>query len=123
MTTMMIDKLLTNPSCKFNLQEGLKTLKIVTKMKKNEEIQTRREFFKSAAKGALPILAFTMLGSTLLIGCSKDGCDDCVDSCSDSCVTGCKSGCSASCSGACKGSCKTLCTGACKGTCSRRYSK
>ena len=40
--------------------------------KKDEELQSRREFFKSAAKGALPIFAISMLGSTVLSSCDKD---------------------------------------------------
>ena len=32
--------------------------------KKNEELQTRREFFKKAAKGALPILGAIVLAGT-----------------------------------------------------------
>ena len=37
------------------------------KTKKNEELQSRREFFKKAAKGALPILgAITLAGTPLL---------------------------------------------------------
>jgi CXXX repeat radical SAM target protein len=90
-----------------------------------KELQTRREFFKQAAKGVLPILGLTILGPTLA-SCDKvfgGDCDDCSDSCSDSCVTGCKNGCSASCSSGCKGSCQTVCTTTCKGSCSRRFSK
>ena len=34
------------------------------KNEKNEELQSRREFFKKAAKGALPILAAVALAGT-----------------------------------------------------------
>jgi len=53
-----------------------------------KELQTRREFFKQAAKGVLPILGLTILGPTLA-SCDKvfgGDCNDCSDSCSDSCV-------------------------------------
>lgn len=75
---------------------------------KNEELQSRREFFKKAAKGALPILAAVALaGAPALVnaatpkdpmGCSKYGCGVCTSSCS----------------GACKGGCYTTCSGGCK---------
>ena len=95
------------------------------KMNNSEDIISRRAFFKKAAKGVLPILGLTILGSTL-ISCDKDedgnsnGCDDCFDSCSDSCFTGCKTSCDASCSTGCKGSCTTGCQYTCKTTCSRQ---
>lgn len=71
------------------------------KNKKNEELQSRREFFKSAAKGVLPILALTALGSTIFTACEKeeDGktCAACTNECS-----GCGFGCQDDCSGSCK---------------------
>ncbi len=77
---------------------------------KSENICSRREFFKKAAKGVLPILGMTILGPTLLSSCKKDDCSDCVYSCSDSCITGCKNSCDASCSAGCTNSCKTTCS-------------
>lgn len=86
------------------------------KTKKNEELQSRREFFKNAAKGALPILGAVMLSNLPInavaaedpMGCSRYGCGVCTNGC-----TGC-----------CKGSCETICTGgcknyACKGVCKK----
>ena len=83
------------------------------KNKKNEELQTRREFFKKAAKGALPILgAIVLAGAPSVLnateaapmGCSSDGCSyTCATSCHKSCYSG------------CQGSCKTTCQGGCKG--------
>lgn len=35
----------------------------MVKKEKNEELQSRREFFKKAAKGALPILGAVVLAS------------------------------------------------------------
>ena len=66
------------------------------KNKKNEELKSRREFFKKAAKGALPVLSFTMFGSTFLTSCGSDDCNN---------------GCVGSCDGSCAGSCKTSCSG------------
>lgn len=73
----------------------------------NEELQSRREFFKKAAKGALPILgAMVLAGNPLLskaaekspMGCSSDGC-------SYTCNT--------SCARACRGTCNALCMNSC----------
>lgn len=81
------------------------------KTNKNEELQSRREFFKKAAKGALPILAAVVLASSpnLLNAASKApmGCS----------YRNCEGGCSATCYGTCKGSCNTSCQTYCKGTC------
>ena len=43
--------------------------------KKNEELQSRRDFFKKAAKGVLPILGMVVVGPSLM-SCSKDDEDD-----------------------------------------------
>ena len=83
----------------------------------SENICSRREFFKQAAKGVLPILGLTIWGPSLISSCSKDDCDGCNNSCSDSCVTSCKNTCDASCSSGCKGSCSTGCSKTCKTTC------
>lgn len=114
--------------------------------KKNEELHSRREFFKKAAKGALPILAiglgFSSCGAggfdELLEDWKEDpekkandgngtnaGCTDCSGGCSSSCKGGCKSSCGTECSVNCKNSClngcdvtcKSTCKGSCKGTC------
>jgi len=72
---------------------------------KNKDLQTRREFFKAAAKGVLPILGLTLLGPSILSSCDKlddlTGCSDCSNGCEDSCADGCKSGCKGSCSAGC----------------------
>lgn len=79
----------------------------------NENLQSRREFFKSAAKGALPILGISLFGTSILTSCEKEkeiithGCNGCSGSCS--------SGCSGSCDSSCSGSCES-CTGSCDGT-------
>lgn len=74
---------------------------------KNEELQSRREFFKKAAKGALPILGAIVLANAPAVinaaekdpmGCSRYGCGTCTSSC-----TGC-----------CRGGCYTTCSGGCK---------
>lgn len=89
---------------------------------KKEEIQSRREFFKEAAKGALPILAFTMLGSTFLTSCKKD--DDGHGSgsgCGSKCTGSCESSCSGDCDGGCSNNCDSLCGGDCWAYCESQY--
>lgn len=98
------------------------------KSKKNEELKSRREFFKKAAKSALPILGAVVLSSTPLIskaaestycnyGCSY-GCEGCSDSCYGSCKGSCNSSCvTGNCSYTCSGGCDTSCSGACKISC------
>lgn len=81
------------------------------KNEKNEELQSRREFFKKAAKGALPILAVMALdGAPAIVNA--------VTKQSSYCVAG--AACTGLCSGSCKGTCKfgcSGCSGSCKGTC------
>lgn len=89
------------------------------KEKKNkEELQSRREFFKKAAKGALPILgAIVLAGTPAIVKAAsheskiETGCDW---GCSHSCFGGCDSSCTGSCSISC-----TSCYGRCTGTCSQ----
>lgn len=89
------------------------------KNKQNEELQSRREFFKKMAKGTLPILGAVVLASSpaLLeaaekapLGCTgtcygtcKSGCEGCRYTCSGTCARGCE-GCRYTCSGTCKNS-------------------
>ena len=73
------------------------------KKTRNEELQTRREFFKKAAKGMLPMLgAFIATPTILTTLTSCGGCDGCEAACQDDCEA------------TCTGSCVTSCTGACK---------
>lgn len=81
------------------------------KKNRNEELQSRREFFKKAAKGALPILGAIVLANAPAIvnaaeaspmGCSGDGC-------SYTCNT--------SCARACRGTCNALCMNSCHKSC------
>ena len=112
-------------------------------MENNEknDIQSRREFFREAAKKALPIIgAVALLSNPILanassvenesMGCNsgcvtgcyhgcKGGCKDVCTSCHNGCKGGCKDICT-SCHNGCKGGCKDICTGChngCKGSC------
>ncbi|MGN1219279.1 MAG: Cys-Xaa-Xaa-Xaa repeat radical SAM target protein [Phocaeicola sp.] len=87
---------------------------------KNEELQSRREFFKKAAKGALPILGAIVLAGTPTIakavseapmGCQYSCTAWCADNCSGKCQGSCTTACSRGCSNYCNGGCSTTCRG------------
>ena len=78
------------------------------KKERNEEIQSRREFFKNAAKGALPILGAVLLANASVIARAADS--EAPMGCTGSCYSGCKNGCT-SCKYTCQGGCKNY---ACK---------
>ncbi|MBR2771105.1 MAG: Cys-Xaa-Xaa-Xaa repeat radical SAM target protein [Bacteroidales bacterium] len=80
---------------------------------KNNETQNRREFFKEAARKALPILGAVALMSNPLIAKVLEHK-----------VTGCETNCSGSCKGTCAGKCDGCCAeNGCKGTCSGTCNK
>ena len=85
--------------------------------KNNEELQSRRQFFKQAAKGALPIIAATVLASAPAIVKAAQTPMDCYFGCAGSCYGSCSAVCAGSCSGGCQGSCQYDCLGSCKGGC------
>lgn len=76
----------------------------------NEELQSRREFFKKAAKAALPVVGAVVLGSLPInlqaTETEATGCDGCWSGCWGGCQGGCKGSCSYSCKGSCSGSAK-----------------
>lgn len=92
------------------------------KNKKTEEILSRREFFKKAAKGTLPILGAVMLAGTPVIGMGKTSSSTCNGSCTDICQNSCSGGCYRSCVGSCQGGCQNTCKGRCYGSCYRSSS-
>lgn len=71
----------------------------------NEELQSRREFFKKAAKAALPVVGAVVLSSLPIVK-SEAATLDCRGLCWQSCDSG------------CQGSCYRTCTNTCHGTCS-----
>lgn len=118
-------------------------------MKKNakhNELQSRREFFKKAAKGVLPMLGAFVAGPTVimstLISCGPDDCDGCEAACRDNCSDSCKGDCYTSCSSSSAGgdcsdcssscsasstnstcsSCANDCSSSCKDTCQENCS-
>ena len=86
----------------------------------NKNLQGRREFFKEAAKKALPIIGAVTLMSNPVIARAVEseplGCDG---SCYGSCQGTCKGACSGGCKGGCRDTCTNNCDRGCKGTCTR----
>lgn len=71
---------------------------------KNEELQSRRDFFKEAAKKTLPILGAVVLAN---IPFAK------AEAAEEQCWCG--RGCQGYCNGACTGKCAQSCSGSCSG--------
>ena len=91
--------------------------------KKDDEIQSRREFFKNAARKTLPILgALLVANNPLLANSLKVEESENPTGCEWDCSMGCKGGCGRSCSYNCSGSCSGTCSGACKASCCRSCS-
>lgn len=91
------------------------------KSNKNEELKSRRDFFKKAAKSALPIIGAIALSNIPVFASNTEatGCNDgCTAACSRICA-GCQTSChSANCYHTCTGKCDTTCRGTCYRTCS-----
>lgn len=81
--------------------------------KNQEDLQSRREFFKSAAKATLPVLGAIVLANLPLVqsqaatGCSIGCKDGCYFECSGSCTNYCKDTCAETCDRSCKWGCRT----------------
>ena len=85
--------------------------------KKKDELQNRREFFKKAAKGALPILGAIVLANMpgVLNAAGKDSMN-CEYSCSALCADNCSGRCKGECTSACNRTCASYCNSTCKGS-------
>jgi len=70
----------------------------------NEELQSRREFFKKAAKATLPMIAAVALASVPAIGKAAETESGCHYGCTGVCY-------SSACQGTCQGDCRTTCSG------------
>lgn len=88
--------------------------------KKNEELQSRREFFKKAAKAALPVVGAVVLSSLPIAEAKAQyGCDyNCSGSCSKGCYGGCDQYCQNDCSNTCQTTCRFFCGCNCNRSCS-----
>lgn len=96
----------------------------------DDNLQTRRDFFKKAAKSVLPILGAVVLLNNPTIakaaktpmGCEDDVCEgtcmgSCQWSCKGTCQSSCMGGCMEACGSTCKGTCNITCENYCQGTC------
>lgn len=82
------------------------------KDKKQEELQSRRQFFKKAAKGVLPFLGAIVLVNPVMASTVESmGCR--IDACTGTCAGSCKGTCE-SCSHSCSSSCMSGCIGSSK---------
>ncbi len=75
------------------------------------KLESRRDFFKKAAKSALPILGSIVLANPLIANAAKTAMG-----CNGSCYTGCDGGCRKTCSGSCRYHCLSTCKGGCQRT-------
>lgn len=95
------------------------------KTKRNEELQSRRDFFKKTVKMALPIIGAIVLANTPNVlkasekapmGCSEGSCyRACYHGCNMTCMGRCKGACQGTCQGTCRNSCSGSCSGSCYG--------
>lgn len=85
--------------------------------KTNEELQSRREFFKKAAKAALPVVGAVVLSTVPLSADASTFCNGCSGSCADTCRGTCSGNCTGDCSTSCKGTCDGSCNKSCGGKC------
>ncbi len=85
--------------------------------KKNNELRSRREFFKKAAKGTLPILSAIVLASTPILSQAAKGSMGCNYGCAGTCYGSCAGTCLYTCVVACYENCVTTCHRTCKGGC------
>lgn len=91
--------------------------------KKNEELQSRRQFFKKAAKGALPILGAIALSQAPFLSQAHESQNEmgCYYGCSGDCYGSCSGGCMG-CTGTCTGGCQYNCGDSCRLSCSKTCS-
>ena len=88
------------------------------KKRKDEELQSRREFFKNAAKKALPfVAAIAMASNPIVAKAVEEAPMGCKSGCSGSCKGSCTGNCAYGCSKSCIGTCTNGCGGGCKGSC------
>lgn len=83
----------------------------------NEELQSRREFFKKAAKAALPVVGAVVLSSLPIV--KSEAATDCLGNCGNSCSLDCSGGCRGGCQESCYSGCRNTCHGTCSGGCAK----
>ena len=86
------------------------------KSNKNEELQSRRQFFKNAAKAALPVFGIIVLANTVGFA-NATTVSGCGGSCQDYCTGHCQTTCNISCKNHCRDDCGATCKYTCHNTC------
>ena len=88
---------------------------------KDEELQSRREFFKKAAKAALPVVGAVVLANIPNVlqasEAETSNCQGCAYTCAGSCAGYCDGECKGYCKRSCYGTCENTCHGSCSGGC------
>lgn len=87
--------------------------------KQNEELQSRREFFKKAAQTALPILGAVVLMSTPLVAQAASSTQSSCAGCNNRCMNSCFNTCHGKCDKHCADNCNSSCRGTCSNSCAR----
>lgn len=87
---------------------------------KKEELQSRRDFFRKAAKTALPIIGAIALASTPIVSKATETAMGCTNYCSQSCHFSCEGACRNSCTNTCSGTCYNTCYHRCTGGCAKQ---
>ena len=82
----------------------------------NNNLKSRREFFKEAARKALPIIGAVALMSNPVIAKAVENENL---GCNGYCAQHCSSGCASTCTGRCVGTCEHSCQGTCTDACAR----
>lgn len=84
-------------------------------MKKHDYL-SRREFFKSTTKSALPILGAILLANVPVVSQAVEDPMGCKEACRNTCYGTCEGTCAGGCKGGCKRGC-TNCTATCSNSC------
>lgn len=88
------------------------------KENQNKGLQSRREFFKKAAKATLPVIGSLVMMNIPLSATAQYGCNySCFGSCYNTCYGTCFNRCLLSCTGSCVNGCLQTCYQSCNGTC------
>ena len=89
-----------------------KSHRIMKKNDRKEELQSRRDFFRNAAKMALPVIGAIVLSKSIVVQAAEKTPQGCYYSCTAVCANDCSTQCARVCN-----YCRITCEGGCKETC------
>ena len=88
------------------------------KKKENDEILSRREFFRHATKKVLPLVGAIVLSNPIIeAAITETPSTSCRTGCAGQCVDNCRGTCRYTCTGGCEGHCKWNCQNTCYNGC------